>query len=76
MKDENRFGYEVHHVRWMVEEGGVRIPDLHAMIVGPLDGTLEREDKGWPETAAVHAALHGRMRVRGVVHPWITSRIT
>jgi hypothetical protein len=76
MKDENSSGYEVHHVRWMVEEGGVRIPDLHAMIVGPLDGPLERKDKGWPETAAVHAALHGRMRVSGVVRPWITPRIT
>ena len=32
MKDENSFGYEVHHVRWAVEEGGVRTPDLHAMI--------------------------------------------
>jgi hypothetical protein len=40
MKGENSFGYEVHHVRWAVEEGGVRTPDLHAMIVGRLDGPL------------------------------------
>jgi hypothetical protein len=28
------------------------------MIVGPLDGPLERDGQDWPETAAVHAALH------------------
>jgi hypothetical protein len=74
------FRYGVHHVRWTVEDtagGGaaVRIPDLQAMIVGPLDGPLERDDEGWPETAAVHEAFRDAS-LPGVVRPWITPRIT
>jgi hypothetical protein len=79
LKDEMGFRYGVHHVRWTVEDvaGGaaVRIPDLQAMIVGPLDGPLERDGEGWPETAAVHAALRDASPP-GVIRPWITPRIT
>jgi hypothetical protein len=72
LKEEMGFRYGVHHVRWTVEDG---IPDLHAMIVCPLDGPLERDDEGWPETAAVHEAFRD-VTLPGVVRPWITPRIT
>ena len=45
LKEEKGFSYEVNHVRWEIEEG----PDLHAMMVGPIDGPLDRDGQDWPE---------------------------
>jgi hypothetical protein len=74
LKEERGFSYGVNHVRWEIEEG----PDLHAMIVGPVDGPLDRDGEDWTELAAIIRASPEYTpgnRGRYVVGPWITPRI-
>ncbi len=68
----------------IINDKGVRVPrheegsDLHAMIVGPVDGSLDRDGEDWTELAAIIRASPEYTpgnRGRYIVGPWITPRI-
>lgn len=75
LKTTNQFCYDLCHILWKP----ARRDPFHALVIGPIDGPLDRDSAEWPEWTAIKATLPGydpQAPGRYIVGAWITPRIS